>query len=56
MTDFAPLPDETHAGIVLLYDDTMPAYRVASGLIAMVDTYPDRDRRQRAARNRTDVR
>ena len=42
VTDFAPLPDETHAGIVLLYDDTMPAYRVASGLIAMVDTYPDR--------------
>lgn len=43
MTDFGTLPDEVHAGIVLLYDDTMPAYRVASALIAMVDAYPGRD-------------
>lgn len=41
--DFGMLPSEAHAGIVLLYDDTMPAYRVASALIRMVDTYPNRD-------------
>lgn len=41
--DFSTLPSGTHAGIVLLYDDTMPAYRVASALIRMVDTYPSRD-------------
>jgi predicted nuclease of predicted toxin-antitoxin system len=43
VTDFATLPVDTHAGIVLLYDDTMPAYRVASGLLAMVEAYPSRD-------------
>jgi hypothetical protein len=43
VTDFGPLPPDAHAGLVLLYDDTMPAYRVASALIAMVDAYPDRD-------------
>lgn len=42
VTDFSNLSD-AHAGIVLLYDDTMSAYRVASALIAMVDAYPDRD-------------
>lgn len=36
--DFGALPSEIHAGIVLLNDDTMPAYRVASALITMVDT------------------
>lgn len=41
--DFGALPSEVHAGVVLLYDDTMPAYRVASALITMVDTYPGRD-------------
>jgi hypothetical protein len=41
--DFGGLPPDAHAGIVLLYDDTMPAYRVAAGLISMVDTYPTRD-------------
>lgn len=41
--DFGTLPSGTHAGIVLLYEDTMPAYRVASALIQMVDTYPSRD-------------
>lgn len=41
--DFGDLPAAVHAGIVLLYDDTMPAYRVASALIAMVDAYPSRD-------------
>ena len=43
MTDFGPLPSDSHAGVVLLYDDTMPAYRVASALITLVDTYPSRD-------------
>jgi hypothetical protein len=41
--DFGALPSEAHAGVVLLYDDTMPAYHVASALITMVDTYPGRD-------------
>ncbi|MXR50222.1 hypothetical protein GRX03_01175 [Halovenus sp. WSH3] len=31
--DFGALPVDTHSGIILLYDDTMPAYRVASALI-----------------------
>jgi predicted nuclease of predicted toxin-antitoxin system len=43
VNDFGTLPGGTHAGIVLLYDDTMPAYRIASALIQMVDTYPSRD-------------
>jgi len=41
--DFGGLPSATHAGIVLLYDDTMSAYLVAAGLMSMVDTYPNRD-------------
>ena len=41
--DFGSLPREAHAGIILLYDDTMPAYRVAAALITMVDTYPSRE-------------
>lgn len=41
--DFGNLPSENHAGVVLLYDDTMPAYRVASALITMVDAYPSRN-------------
>ena len=41
--DFGNLPSDSHTGIVLLYDDTMPAYRVASALITLVDTYPSRD-------------
>jgi hypothetical protein len=42
VTDFGALPSEDHRGIVLLYDDTMPAYCVASALIAMVDAYQSR--------------
>ncbi|WP_433623495.1 DUF5615 family PIN-like protein [Halomicrococcus sp. NG-SE-24] len=41
--DFGDVPADAHAGIVLLYDDTMPAYRVASALITMVDAYPNRE-------------
>ncbi|MFB6210262.1 MAG: hypothetical protein ABEI76_01860 [Halobacteriales archaeon] len=43
VTDFGALSNEIHACLILLYDDTMAAYRVASALIAMVDAYPDRD-------------
>ena len=43
VNDFCDQQVDTHAGIVLLYDDTMPAYRVASALLAMVDAYPRRD-------------
>ena len=41
--DFGNLPSGSHAGVVLLHDDTMPAYRVASALITLVDTYPSRN-------------
>jgi hypothetical protein len=43
VTDFAPRPDDAHAGLVLVYDDTMPAHRVTAALRAMIDAYPDRD-------------
>lgn len=43
VSDFGDLPDEVHASVIILYDDTMPAYRIASALITMVDTYPSRD-------------
>ncbi|WP_226003972.1 DUF5615 family PIN-like protein [Natrinema salinisoli] len=43
VTDFGDLPPDAHEGIVILYDDTMPAYRVASGLLEMIDAYPSRD-------------
>jgi hypothetical protein len=41
--DFGGLPPDSHAGVVLLYDDTMPAYQAAAGLIAMVDAYSNPD-------------
>jgi len=34
---------DAHAGLVLLYDDTTPAYQVAAGLITMTDAYQNRD-------------
>lgn len=43
LKDFGALPDEAHVGIILLYDDTMPAYRVAAALLKMVDAYPSRN-------------
>lgn len=43
VADFSDLPSEAHQGIVILHDDTMPAYRVASALLAMIDDYPSRD-------------
>lgn len=41
--DFGGLPSDAHVGIVLLYDDTMPVYQVAAGLITMTDAYQNRD-------------
>lgn len=43
LKDFGALSREAHAGVVLLYDDTMAAYRVASALITLVDAYPSRE-------------
>ena len=43
VTDFGALSSSAHAGLVLLYDDTMPAYQIAAGLIAMTDAYRNRD-------------
>lgn len=43
VTDFGDRPSADHAGVMLLYDDTMPAYRIASALTTMVDVYPGRD-------------
>ncbi|WP_302080718.1 DUF5615 family PIN-like protein [Salinibaculum rarum] len=40
--DFGGLPPDAHSGIVLLYDDTLPAYQVAAGLISMTDAYQKR--------------
>lgn len=41
--DFGGLSPDAHAGLVVLYDDTTPAYQVAAGLISMIDAYPNRD-------------
>ena len=43
VADFSRLPSDVHSGLVLLYDDTTPAYQVAAGLITMTDAYQDRD-------------
>jgi len=42
VTDFDSVKVSKHAGIVLFYDDTMPAYEVASALITLADAYPCR--------------
>lgn len=42
VTDFGDLPIEDQTGLILLSDDTMPAYGVAAALIALVDAYPER--------------
>jgi hypothetical protein len=41
--DFGALASSAHAGLVLFYDDTMPVYQIAAGLIAMTDAYQNRD-------------
>lgn len=43
VTDFAGLPADAHAGLVLLYDDAMPAHRIVTALTAMIEAYDDRD-------------
>ena len=40
--DFGRSPSDANASVVLLYDDTMPAYQVAAGLITMTDAYQNR--------------
>lgn len=40
---FGGLPPEKPPGVVLLHDDTMPAYRVASALLRLLDAYPSRE-------------
>lgn len=42
VSDFGILSPGENWGIILLYDDTMPAFRVAGALLSMVDTYPSR--------------
>ncbi|ERH02974.1 MAG: protein of unknown function DUF82 [Halonotius sp. J07HN6] len=44
VSDFGALNSDAHAGVVLLYDDTMAAYSVAAGLLGMIDAYGSRDR------------
>lgn len=41
--DFGAPAIDDHVGVVLLHDDTMPAYRVASAVIRLVDAYPNRE-------------
>jgi len=40
--DFRDMDPATHAGVVILFDDTMSAHRIASALLKMVETYPNR--------------
>lgn len=40
VSDFGGLDPKRQPGVVLLFDDTTPAYRVAAGVLAMVDAYP----------------
>lgn len=48
LQDFDRLEPDTHAGIVILYEDTTPAYQIAAGLLTMVSAY--RSRQQFAGR------
>lgn len=43
VSDFGGLDADAHAGVVLLHDDTLPAYRVASAVLALVEAYGDLD-------------
>jgi len=43
VSDFGALAPDSHAGVVLLYDDTMAAYSAAAGLLAMIEAYGSRD-------------
>ena len=44
LKDFGSLEPDTAPGIVILYDDTMPAYQIATGLLSMIDAYESRQR------------
>ncbi|MFC7043273.1 DUF5615 family PIN-like protein [Halonotius sp. GCM10025705] len=44
VSDFGAFSPDAHAGVVLLYDDTMAAHKIAAGLRAMIDAYGSRDR------------
>jgi len=39
MSDFDALTSDSHASVVLLHDDTMAAYSVAAGILAMIEAY-----------------
>ena len=41
VSDFGQLSDDIDTGVILLYDDAMPAHQVASRIITMVDEYED---------------
>ena len=40
--DFASIPN-FQVKIILLHDDTMPAYQITSALISLIETYPGPD-------------
>lgn len=41
--DFIDPGPDTSVAVVLLYDDALPAYRIATGLLSMITAYPSRD-------------
>ena len=43
VSDFGALDSDTHAGVVLLHDDTMAAYGVAAGILTMIEAYGSRE-------------
>jgi predicted nuclease of predicted toxin-antitoxin system len=43
VSDFGALGQHDHAGVILVYDDTMSGISIAAGLRAMIDTYGEPD-------------
>lgn len=43
VTDFGTLSAEADPPVILLHDDTLPAYRVAASLLRMTETYSNRE-------------
>lgn len=41
--DFKPLPDDEHAGIVIVYDNRLSAFQIATGLFRIMTAYQTRD-------------
>ena len=39
VSGFGALTSDSHASVVLLHDDTMAAYSVAAGILAMIEAY-----------------